>query len=43
MAYVTADKDAVALAHKCGYAMPCPDGQKVRADTAVLRYIPSET
>lgn len=43
MAAMTADEDAVALAHKCGYAVLRPDGQKVRADLEHLRYIPGET
>ena len=43
VAAITADQDAVALAHKCGYAVLRPDGQKVRADVKHLRYIPGET
>ncbi len=41
VAGMTADQDAVALAHECGYAVLLPDGQKVRADIGHLRYIPS--
>ncbi len=41
VAGMTADQDAVALAHECGYAVLLPDGQKVRADVEHLRYIPS--
>ena len=41
VAGMMADAVAVALAHKCGYAVLLPDGQKVRADTEHLRCIPA--
>ncbi len=40
MAYMTADTQAVALAHECGYATLSPDGQKARADISCVRYVP---
>jgi len=42
VAGMTADPDAIALAHECGYAVLLPDGQKIRADTTHLRYIPQQ-
>ena len=40
VAGMTADADAVALAHKYGYVVLSPDGQKVRTDMEYLRCIP---
>ncbi|MDD9864125.1 MAG: hypothetical protein OXU54_06085 [Gammaproteobacteria bacterium] len=42
VAGMTADPDAIALAHECGYAVLLPDGQKIREDTTHLRYIPQQ-
>ncbi len=42
MAYMTADTQAVALAHECGYATLSPDGQKARADISCVRYVECE-
>jgi len=42
VAGMTADSDAIALAHECGYAVLLPDGQKIREDTTHLRYIPQQ-
>ena len=42
MAYMTADIQAVALAHECGYATLSPDGQKARADISCVRYVECE-
>ena len=40
MACMTADEDAIALAHKCGYAVLLPNGRQVRADVSHLRCLP---
>ena len=42
MAYMTADTQAVSLAHECGYATLSPDGQKARADMSCVRYVECE-
>lgn len=39
VACMTADDDALALAHKCGYAVLAPSGRKVCADTSHLRLL----
>lgn len=39
---ITADSNAVTLAHECGYALLLPDGQKVREDARYLHCIPRE-
>ena len=40
LACMTADEDALALAHKCGYAVLLPNGRQVRADVSHLRCLP---
>ena len=40
VACMTADADALALAHKCGYAVLLPNGWQVRADVSHLRCLP---